>query len=52
MGICVTMGRMQIVLSDKLEKELRKKAADVFGLKKGTISKAVEVALTEWLKKL
>ena len=44
------MGRMQIVISDKTEKELRKKAADKFGLKKGSISQAIEEAIKDWLK--
>jgi hypothetical protein len=45
------MGRMQIVISDQLEKEIRKKAAEKFGFKKGSISKAFEIALEEWLKR-
>ena len=45
------MGRMQIVVSDKLEKDLREKAAKKFGLKKGSISDAVSEAIADWLKK-
>ena len=44
------MGRMQIVISDELEKRLRKRAAEKFGLKKGSISEAVEEAIVNWLK--
>lgn len=44
------MGRMQIIISDELENKLRKKAAEKFGFKKGSISEAVEQAILEWLK--
>ncbi len=44
------MGRMQIVLTDDLEKKLREKAAKKLGFKKGSISKAVEESIIEWLK--
>ncbi len=44
------MGRMQIVFSDATEKALRKKAAEKFGFKKGSISIAVEKAVKQWLK--
>jgi uncharacterized protein YjbJ (UPF0337 family) len=45
------MGRMQIVLPDGVEDELRKKAAERYGNRKGNISKAIEDAVTDWLKK-
>ena len=48
--VCVFMGRMQIVISDKIEQELRRKAADKFGFKKGSISTAIEEAIRQWLK--
>ncbi len=44
------MGRMQIVISDALEEKLRRKAAEKFGFKKGSISTAVEEAILNWLK--
>lgn len=44
------MGRMQIVIADDVEDRLRKKASAEFGLKKGSISKAVEQAIQQWLK--
>ena len=44
------MGRMQIVISDKVEEELRKKAANKFSLKKGSISQAIEEAIKNWLE--
>jgi hypothetical protein len=40
---------MQIVIPDELEEELRKKASEEFGYKKGSISKAVEEAIQKWL---
>lgn len=46
------MGRLQIVLSDKTEKNLRDtiyKLRD--GWKKGYISEAVEEAVNEWVRK-
>ena len=46
-----TMGRMQIVLPHKVELKLRKKAAEKYGYKKGAISKAMEEAIEDWLKK-
>lgn len=45
------MGRMQIVLPDNLEEQLRKKAAEKFGMRKGSISEAVEEALKDWINK-
>ena len=45
------MGRMQIVLSNEIEKKLREQAAKKFGFKKGSISEAVEEAVKDWLKK-
>ncbi len=45
------MGRMQIVLSDELEDKLRKKAGLMYGVKKGSISKAVEEAINDWVSK-
>ena len=50
MCLLVIMGRMQIVLSDIIEKELREKAFAKYGLKKGAISKAVEEATSNWIK--
>jgi len=49
--ICDSMGRMQIVLSTKTEYALRKKANEKFGFKKGSISKAMEKAVNDWIKK-
>ena len=46
----VYMGRMQIVLSKETEEKLRKKAAEKFGFRKGSISAAIEEAVKLWLK--
>ena len=43
------MGRITAILSDDLEKELRLKALEVFGGKKGDLSRAVEVAVKTWV---
>ena len=43
------MGRISAILSDELEKELRLKALEVFGGKKGDLSRAVEEAVKTWV---
>jgi hypothetical protein len=45
------MGRISAVLSDELEKQLRYKALEKFGGKKGDLSRAVEEAVKKWLEK-
>jgi hypothetical protein len=47
----VFVGRMQVVLSDPIEKKLREKAFAKYGLKKGSISKAIEEAIKAWVEK-
>lgn len=42
---------MQIVLSDNTEKKLRDRAFAKFGLKKGSISKAIEEAILDWIRR-
>lgn len=44
------MGKISISIPDDLEEELRKKAMEKFGMKKGHLSKAAEEAISEWLK--
>ena len=44
------MGRITAVVSDKLEKALRLKAIEVYGGRKGDLSKAVEDAIKTWVK--
>ncbi len=43
------MGRMQIVLSDDLEKEFREEVFKRMGMKKGNVSLAVEDAVKQWI---
>jgi len=43
------MGRIDVVIPDDLEKQLRQKAAADIGLKKGALSLAVKKALEKWI---
>jgi hypothetical protein len=43
------MGRISAMLSDELEKKLRLKALEIFGGKKGDLSRAVEEAVKTWV---
>jgi len=43
------MGRITAILSDDLERALRLKTLEVFGGKKGDLSRAVEEAVKEWV---
>ena len=43
------MGRVSVILSDELEKQLRLKTIKRFGGKKGDLSRAVEEAVQTWL---
>jgi hypothetical protein len=47
----MAMGRINIVLSDETEHRLRKALVDNpdFGGRKGDLSEAIEIAITEWL---
>jgi hypothetical protein len=45
----IEVGRISAVLSDELEKELRLKALETFGGKKGDLSRAVEEAVKTWV---
>jgi len=47
--LVLEMGRISAVLSDELEKKLRFKAIEVFGGKKGDLSRAVEEAVKTWV---
>jgi hypothetical protein len=44
------MGRINVELPDELEKELRFKTIEIFGGKKGDLSRAVEEAVKTWVK--
>jgi len=43
------MGRICVVLSDQLEKQLRFKTTERFGGKKGDLTRAVEEAVKTWI---
>lgn len=43
------MGRIDIVLSDEIEKELREEIVKELGMKKGNISIAIEEAIRMWI---
>ena len=45
------MGRVSVFLSDELEKKLRFKTVEMFGGRKGDLSKAVEEAVKMWVEK-
>ena len=45
------MGRICIDLPDELEKQLRFKTVEVFGGKKGDLTRAVEAAVRKWVAK-
>ena len=47
----IKLGLITVDLQDELEKKLRLKTIDRFGGRKGDLSKAVEVAITEWVAK-
>jgi hypothetical protein len=43
------MGKMNIVLNDKLEEKFRKAVFEKKGMKKGNISEALEEAIEKWI---
>ena len=45
------IGRICVVLSDQLEKQLRFKTIERFGGKKGDLTRAVEEAVKTWIAK-
>jgi hypothetical protein len=45
------MGKINLEIDDKLEKEFRKAAAEKFEARKGFLKKAVEEAIRDWLRK-
>ena len=44
------MGRIDANISDELEKQLRMKALEKFGGKKGSLTTALEAAIEKWVK--
>jgi hypothetical protein len=45
------MGRVTVNLSNELEKKLRFKTIEIYGGRKGDLSKAVEQAVKTWVEK-
>lgn len=43
------MGRLDIVISDELEKEFREEVSKSLGMKKGNMSLAIEDAIRTWM---
>ena len=43
------MGRINVEITDELEKKLRLKTIERFGGRKGDLSKAVEEAVEKWV---
>ena len=44
------MGRMDIILPDKLEARFREEVFKRFGMKKGNLTKAVQEAVKQWIE--
>jgi len=49
--LVIGMGRINVEISDELERKLRFKTIERFGGKKGDLSKAVEEAVKTWVAK-
>lgn len=45
------MGRIDVILPDKLEEKFRKKVFEKFGMKRGNITLAIQEAIEQWIKK-
>jgi len=45
------MGQLNLKVDDELEREFRKVAAERFEARKGFLKKAVEEALSEWVRR-
>lgn len=45
------MGKMNVVLDDKLEEKFRRAIFETKGMKKGNISEAIEEAIELWIGK-
>jgi len=47
----MTMGKINITISDKLEKEFRETISKRYGYKKGNLQLAIEEAIKDWIQK-
>lgn|GEM_PF-1628399 len=45
------MGRIDVILPDDLEEKFRKKVFEKYGMKRGNITVAIQLAIEEWIKK-
>jgi hypothetical protein len=45
------MGKINLIIPDKLEEEFRNTVFKKYGLKRGNISKAIEEAIRDWVEK-
>jgi hypothetical protein len=45
-----TMGAIKVILSDDLEEKFREEVFKSKGMKKGNLTKAIEEAVTAWIK--
>ena len=45
----INMGRITAIIPDELEKQLRLEALEVYGGKKGDLSRAVQEAIKTWI---
>ncbi len=43
------MGTLTVRISDDIERTLRRRAAQIYGAKKGTLSRAIEEAIKLWI---
>jgi len=44
------MGKLNLIISDKLDKKFRQEVARRLGMKKGNLTKAVEEAIELWIR--
>jgi hypothetical protein len=47
----ILMGQVNLQIDDQLEKEFRRVAVERFEAKKGFLKKAVEEAISDWIRK-
>ena len=45
------MGKMSLILPDKLEKQFREAVFKRYGMKRGNLTKAIEEAIRDWIAK-
>lgn len=46
------MGKINLIVNDKLEEKFRQLAFQKFGYRRGSLQRAVEEAITEWVQKI